>query len=372
MEERKIFNASITYMNCLWKKDMPQYIYQKGFTGTELSLEEIVEYEQWIKTVDDRTNIPSLEGIRVSEENWNEDILFEAVMKAEELGASYVLINTENVSSERTITDALENCIDLFIDKEIKIYLENGYVVSKQNTYQCSELSEINKLKKIVMQFNRICEKECFGISINVGNANLLAKNLRTMVEDAGDLLKLIHVSDNGGFHNDRQMPYTYTRGRGDRTTDWYRLIGSLRRNHYIGHIVFDVKGTFEKSPEYLHPSYISLLASIAKEWDEVLRLEEYLNQSNKKIILFGAGGMAHCYMNVWGDRYTPAFLVDNNSSSWNTERFGIKIKSPEAILEIPEEERNVFICNQYYMPIGAQLDNMGISYKCYSDLYDI
>lgn len=371
MKEIKSFKAAMAYMSCLWKKDLPEYIYENGFTETEIPFHKLEEYEQWKQNTAEE-KIPVLEGIMISGKDLDEDVLFHSIMVAEEKGASYVVINTEEVSSEEMITDVLENCIDLLMEKDIEIYLENGFVISKQDTYQCSELSEIGNFKKIALQFNRICEKECVGISINVGNANLLAKNFRAMVEEAGELLKLVRISDNDGIHKDCQMPYTYTKGRGDRTTDWNRLLGALRRNHYHGRIIFDTKGTFEKSPECVHTSYISLLSAIAGEWDEVLRLEEYLNQPNKKIILFGAGVMAYSYMNVWGEKYKPAFLVDNNSASWNTERFGLMIKSPEAILEIPEEERLVFISNQYYRPIGAQLEAMGIVFKCYSDLYDV
>ena len=40
--------------------------------------------------------------------------------------------------------------------------------------------------------------------------------------------------------------------------------------------------------------------------------------------------------------------------------------------LEIPEEERTVFVGNMYYMQVGIQLDSMGIKYKYYNDNYDI
>ena len=69
---------------------------------------------------------------------------------------------------------------------------------------------------------------------------------------------------------------------------------------------------------------------------------------------------------------FSALAAIDNNSSLWNTERFGVVIKSPEAILEIPEEERTVFVGNMYYMQVGTQLDSMGIKYKYYNDHYDI
>ena len=366
--ENKRLKWSMSYMDCLWKNDIPEYLCEKGLLYTEIPYEKIEEYELWMK----KSNMPAASGIALHGKELNEEQLFHAIAKAEEWGVSYVTIETEEVASIDKILNVFENCIELIVEKEIPIYLENGYVISQNGNYLCSEFSEMMQLRTLTSQLNRICEKECFGVSLNVGNANLLAKNIRVMVEEAGEQLKAVRISDNDGTHNDRQMPYTYTKGRGTKTTDWHRLVGELRRNHYTGWMIFDTKGTFEKSPEPLHKSYVSLLTSIAKEWEEVLNLEEYLNQPNKKFVFFGAGGMAYHFMNVWGEKYRPEFLADNDSSLWNTERFGVVIKSPQAILEIPEEERNVFVGNMYYMQIGTQLDSMGIKYRRYNDLYDI
>ena len=81
---------------------------------------------------------------------------------------------------------------------------------------------------------------------------------------------------------------------------------------------------------------------------------------------------MAQTYMDYWGERYTPAFVVDNNSQRWGQQFMGVEIKSPEAILDIPAEQRNVWICNLNYDIIGNQLERMGIEYRCYRVLYFI
>ena len=113
------------------------------------------------------------------------------------------------------------------------------------------------------------------------------------------------------------------------------------------------------------------LLEAMYEEWIEsCFKTEEYLAADGKKIILFGAGRMALNYMQNWGDKYPPAFLVDNNSEIHGQERWGIPVKSPDEILNVPESERNVWICNMYYDAIGAQLDSMGVEYRCYWDHY--
>ena len=79
---------------------------------------------------------------------------------------------------------------------------------------------------------------------------------------------------------------------------------------------------------------------------------------------------MIESYMDAFGEKYPPEFLVDNNSKLWGTKRLGFEVKKPEEILEIPQDQRNVWICNTYYDAIGLQLDKMGVEYSCYFDHY--
>lgn len=86
-----------------------------------------------------------------------------------------------------------------------------------------------------------------------------------------------------------------------------------------------------------------------------------------KQIILFGAGMMLDDYMQNWGSRYRPDFLVDNDESKWGRKRYGIEIKAPHAILDIPLEKRRLIICSFYFKEIEKQLEEMGVSdYQVY------
>lgn len=88
---------------------------------------------------------------------------------------------------------------------------------------------------------------------------------------------------------------------------------------------------------------------------------------NGKQIILFGSGMMFEDYMKKYGDKYRPAFLVDNDANKWGRARMGIQIKEPEAILTVPKEKRHLIICSFYYREIGEQLQKMGIDgYKVY------
>lgn len=72
-------------------------------------------------------------------------------------------------------------------------------------------------------------------------------------------------------------------------------------------------------------------------------------------------------YMKKYGDKYRPAFLVDNDENKWGRSRMGIPIREPKEILEVPQEKRRLIICSYYYREISEQLDKMGIhDYKVY------
>ena len=296
--------------------------------------------------------------------------LKKALDKAVSYKAGYVVIETKNVQSASILELLINECADSIKQAGIPIYIENGFSVKNQRYYH-NEYSEASVLRRLAAALNAICGSELFGICINVGHTNLLGINVCDMIMECGRMLGLMHMNDNNGITNQYQMPYTFTTGRGILSTDWARLIGRLFRLQFNGMVVFDTKGTFSRAPQGLHGVMLELLHSIANEWENsCFRTAEFLSEPGKQIILFGAGKMAQSYMEAWGKKYPPAFMVDNNRDIWGEVRFGIPVKSPDEILNIPAEKRNVWICNMYYDAIGRQLDDMGVEYRCYWDQY--
>lgn len=64
--------------------------------------------------------------------------------------------------------------------------------------------------------------------------------------------------------------------------------------------------------------------------------------------------------MKCYGRQYPPLFTCDNNPAIWGTEIYGLEVRSPEVLKELPEN-CGVFICNIYYREIEKQLLEMGI-----------
>jgi len=336
---------------------------EAGFSYVEMSFSEIKDAGEV------EIGIP-ISGIVICAEDLLREQAPEIQQLMEDKGAGYLVVDTRNFADSDRMDLWVEQNRELLQESPFPIYLENGYCLTEENTYQCGQYSEISCLKASVDKYNQLCGEEKFGLCLNVGYANVTGKNIRTFVEETKGMLKMVHVNDNDGFHDDHQMPLTFTTGRGTRSTDIFRLIGALNRNNFKGWIVFDTKGLFETCPVSLQGSFLRLMHRLFEEWEDQMLLEKKLDQPRRQLILFGTGRMAYNYMCEWSPKYPPAFMVDNNPKLWGQAFYGVPIRKPEAILEVPEDQRNVFICNQYYDSVGEQLTKMGVAYQIYNDNY--
>lgn len=92
---------------------------------------------------------------------------------------------------------------------------------------------------------------------------------------------------------------------------------------------------------------------------------ETFHGADGKIIVVFGAGNMFEDYMRRYGERYRPAYIIDNGREKWGRSIYGIMVCGPEKLLEVPREKLRVIICNIYYREIAKQLEEMGIDNYC-------
>ncbi|MGN0345697.1 MAG: hypothetical protein ACI4DU_00255 [Lachnospiraceae bacterium] len=257
------------------------------------------------------------------------------------------------------------------VKRNLHILVENSCRMEREQ-YGFGPFSEMKHLVAVCENVARSCAlgRENLGLCFHTGRANLLAQNVGAEVTSAGDWLKLVHVQDNNGFRDDEQIPFTFTTGRGMLSTDWYGLIGHLIMMKYDGMLSFAIPGAFATMPPKLHGALAKLLLAMTATWNREYEFEKRLQQPGKQLILFGAGRMMRRYQQMWGEKYPPSFVVDNDSKIWDTAVDGIPVKSPQAILDVPENERNVIVCNMHYKEIGGQLEKMGVQYHCFRDDY--
>lgn len=339
----------------------PEAIIEAGFSYIEYPAQDIESAQG---------NQKSLSGIEAALKGLNGEQFFALLQQAEQTEANYIVLQTAGCSDDGEFLRLIEECSMAVADFPGEIYIENGYLGSDADGYLNGWVSDVKRLKRLCQYGNDLTGREMFGVCLNIGYANLLERNIRVMIGYLGSDLKLVHVNDNDGRRNLRQMPYTFTTGRGKQSTDWNRILGALIKLNFDGWLIFDTVGLFTRTPGRLHPAMLELLYAVKQKWEEQFHYEDILNQPDKKIILFGAGAMAYNYMQVWGKKYPPAFIVDNYDKRWGTKLEGIEVKKPDAILEVPAQERLVLICNMFYNEMKKQLSAMGVEYQFYCDEY--
>lgn len=93
-----------------------------------------------------------------------------------------------------------------------------------------------------------------------------------------------------------------------------------------------------------------------------------YLHEANlfyavegKKIVLFGAGECCRRYLIKYGDKYPPAYIIDNDERKWHMHKQGIEILSPQQLNQENIDELHVIICSRYVESMAKDLRRMGI-----------
>lgn len=288
-----------------------------------------------------------------------------------ETDVSYVVVDTEKLESVDELLVAMDLLYKTCQGKNIKVdlLLENSYV--EQNGILKIGLFSMGKqLCKMIDELNHKCDTDVFGTCCNMGHFNALGIDTCAAIEEMGERVKLVHMNDNDGYHDMHQLPYSFTTGRADASTDWYRPIRGLFRIGYDGFMSYDLKGLWTKEPAELIPTTIDLVKEIIKEYEQAKIVWAEIMRSDKTKIFFGSGMMYDIFMQDWGEKYAPDLVVDNNPKTWGTVKHGVRIEAPHTILQIPENERNIFIMNLFYDEVGKQLRGMGVKYYEYHEFY--
>ena len=200
---------------------------------------------------------------------------------------------------------------------------------------------------------NKAAGEERFGLCMNTGTCNLCATDMHEFAATLSKRIKAVILRDCDG-HNDASLPPFFTRN-----TDWLGFVRGMREIGFDGMLVSDIADSAEAFPPLLKPQIIHIAKLTAEYMKWQIGIEAALKKY-KSIVLFGAGNMCRNYMKCYGEKFPPLFTCDNNSRLWGTEFCGLTVRSPEALLTLPEES-GIFICNTYYREIEAQLRELGV-----------
>lgn len=108
--------------------------------------------------------------------------------------------------------------------------------------------------------------------------------------------------------------------------------------------------------------AFVDVLPAAYKNSGEYKALELALKAYcvQRDIVLFGTGKYFEYYMECFGDRYRPAYAVDNASDKWGTFKNGVEIKNPEVLKDMNPDNVFIIICARNYPEMISQLEKMG------------
>lgn len=130
-----------------------------------------------------------------------------------------------------------------------------------------------------------------------------------------------------------------------------------------------DLEWAREKSVELILPETDGKISDL-----EALKIILDNPYRKYRIVLFGTGVYFDTYMDRLGTKkeYAPVYAVDNNKEQWGKEKRGIKIESPEKLLEEDQEGLLVIVCCKNYKPVVEQINgyHAAIDYRllCHSN----
>lgn len=258
-------------------------------------------------------------------------------MDIEHAGFAEVLYDLEEQTSYRL----LQNCY-----KEV-----NGHFVRGEN-------SDAQVLAERIDALNAEAGAEHYGACVDTGVLNLCGQDTYEFIHTLGSRVKAVIIRENDGQHDYAMLPFTSV-ANGRSQMDWLGVIRGLREIAFDGVLIMDFSDTAKAFSPLLRPQLLSMAKSVADYIKWQIEIENSLKKYNS-IVLFGAGNMCRNYMKNYGEKYSPLFTCDNNSTRWGETFCGLEVKSPEALKELPKDCA-ILICNIYYREIEQQLSDMGI-----------
>lgn len=174
------------------------------------------------------------------------------------------LLGSEQAEWERTEA-FLQTLAPMAKELHITICMENLYISCGSHIVEgpcCDAVKAVSRIDRM----NAEAGAEVFGFCFDTGHANLIGLDFEVFITTLGSRIKVLHIHDNDGIGDLHQIPFTFTKGRENKTsTDWDGFIKGLRKISFDGVLSFETAPVLTAFPDRMKQDVLSFIAEIGE-----------------------------------------------------------------------------------------------------------
>lgn len=174
------------------------------------------------------------------------------------------ILGSEQAEWDRT-EEFLRSLAPMARELNITICMENIYTGSGNHIAE-GTCCDAGKAAARIDRINAEYGAEVLGFCFDTGHANLVGLDFEEFITTLGSRLKVLHIHDNDGIEDLHQIPFTFSRGRENKSsTDWDGFLAGLRKIKFDKVLSFETAPVLSAFPERMKQDVLRLIAQIGE-----------------------------------------------------------------------------------------------------------
>lgn len=195
---------------------------------------------------------------------------------------SYIVVHGFKLARELGSEEAEWEKTEAFLHTLAPIAKKLGITICIENIYTDMGRHIVEgpccNARKAAMRIDRMNDRygaEVLGFCFDTGHANLVGIDFEDFLTILGDRIKILHIHDNDGISDLHQVPFTFSRDRGNHaSTDWAGFIRGLANIKFDGVLSFETAPALSVFPKEMKSHTLQFIADIGKYFaDEICDL---------------------------------------------------------------------------------------------------
>lgn len=188
-------------------------------------------------------------------------------------GCPYMVVHGFKLAAHLGSEQAEWNRTEEFLRSLAPMAKELGITICMENIYTGSgnhiiegPCCDAGKAAERIDRMNAEYGAEVLGFCFDTGHANLIGLRFEEFITTLGNRLKVLHIHDNDGIEDLHQLPFTFSRGRENKTsTDWDGFLAGLRKIKFDKVLSFETAPVLSAFPDRMKRETLGFIAQIGE-----------------------------------------------------------------------------------------------------------